>query len=79
MGNSRRDKSFVIKRGSLCIVRNFYDSDLDPDVELGIIIDLISQHKDFLLYAVLVGENIVERNDLEVELIQILQFNVKKL
>lgn len=63
----------MIGNGSLCFVRNFYEADLDPETELGIIIDLVSRHKDYLLYAVLVADNIVERNDLEIELIQDLQ------
>lgn len=78
MGNRRRAKDIVISNGSLCFVRNFYETDLDPDPVLGIIIDLISQHKDYLLYAVLVDDSIVERNDLEVELIQDLQQDAQK-
>lgn len=81
MGDSRRAKRHrVISGGSLCCVRNYYVGDVEPDPHCGIVLDLLSKNFDNYLYSVLVGDEIVERNDLEIELIQNsdLQLDVKK-
>jgi len=70
----------MISGGSLCYVRNYYVLDVEPDPRYGIVLDLLSKNFDNYLYSVLVGDEIVERNDLEIELIQNsdLQLDVKK-
>lgn len=70
MGDRVRTKSDPIEFGSLCEVRNFYSKDCDEEPEIGIVLCTKKHTAKVFLYDVLIGESIVERNDLEVKIIQ---------
>lgn len=75
MGRLRRAKCSTISCGSLCCVRDYYAFDYETESQLGIVIGLQKNEFEVRLYVVLLKEEIVLRNDLEVRLVDSLQFD----